>query len=639
MERNVYIENMPLEKALELFTQRLAEYGWYNIETEVIPTRESLGRITALPVHAKRSSPHYVASAMDGIAVKAKTTFGASETNPVYLSCEQYLELDTGDYVPAPFDAVIMIEDINRINDRVKIVKAAVPWQHIRSIGEDLVEQDMIVPSYTPIGPYEIASFVTANVETVTVTKRPVVGIIPTGTELVPDANRQLSPGQIVESNSHMLAGLCQQWGAIPLCNNIVTDDPVLIREAALNIKDRVDIVVICSGSSAGSEDYTSQIVEELGELLIHGIATRPGKPAILGIIDDKPVIGVPGYPISADLIFRLFVYPIIYQRLGKELPEPNSVKATLSQKLPSPMGVDEYVQVNVARIEDRFIAYPLNRGAGLSSVLVKSDGVIHIERGSEGLNMGESCPVIIHRSYKQIKNTLVCIGSHDMSIDFLIDLLQRRFQQKMISSNKGSMGGILALKRKETHIAGVHLLDESTGEYNIPYLEKYLPDEKWMLMNLVKRHQGLIIKKGNPQKIEGIHDLVRPCVRYINRQKGAGTRVLLDYLLKTEGLSPDEINGYNREEFTHLAVASSVKSDACDVGMGIYSAASVMGLDFIPIGIERYDLCILPELMGRQSLDNLLSIIHSQAFKQQLLSVGGYDLDLTGHIVHKHNC
>jgi putative molybdopterin biosynthesis protein len=520
------------------------------------------------------------------------------------------------------------------IGGQYQIIRAAVPWQHIRSVGEDMVEQDMIVPSRTLIGPYELASFKTASVERVPVIKRPVVAIIPTGTELVERGYDDMPPGEIVESNSRMLAALCEQWGGVALRHDIVIDDKELIRQAVVEMEPQADMIVICSGSSAGREDYTASIVEELGRLIVHGIATRPGKPAILGTINRKPVIGVPGYPVSAQLIFSLFAQPIIYARSGGEMPSPDTIQCQVARKLPSHAGVDEYVNVNVAKISDHFLAYPLNRGAGVTSMLVKSDGVLHIPRGSEGLDAGSPCTVALCRPRPVIENTLVCLGSHDLAIDVLIDILQKDHGIRMISTNVGSMGGIVSLSRGETHCAGLHLLDYESGDYNTSYLKKYLGRQKVMLVNLVNRDQGLVVQKGNPLEITGIEDLLRPEVRYINRQKGAGTRLLLDYLLQKKNIDNSGINGYNREEYSHLAVAASIKNNAGDAGMAIYASARILDLDFVPVETERYDLCILPDLFTGRQLDSLLTAINSNEFKRRMQSLGGYHLENTGLII-----
>ena len=636
MSRNIYIENMPLEKAMGLFMDNLQQCSWFRLESEEIDVLDALGRRTAEPVLALRSSPHYIASAMDGIAVRAASTYYASEVNPVNIPLDEILMVDTGDYVPPEYDAVIMIEDVNFIEDQVQIIKPAVPWQHVRSIGEDLVEQDMIVPSFTLVGPYELASFKTASVKRIQVIKKPVVAIIPTGTELIENGNEHMSPGQIVESNSRMLAALCQEWGAEALRHDIVIDDRDLIKRAVEEVRATADMIVICSGSSAGTEDYTSGIIQDLGHLIVHGLATRPGKPAMLGIIDNKAVIGVPGYPISAQFIFSFFARPVLYKKMGQEIPPPSIIECTISRKLPSHSGVDEFVNVSVARISEQPIAYPLNRGAGLSSILVKSDGVVHIPRGNEGLDAGSPCQVVLNRSRQEIEKTVVCLGSHDMSIDFLIDVLQREQGIRLISTNVGSMGGIMALRRKETHCAGIHLLDYDTGDYNVSYLQKYLPGENVILINLVKRQQGLVVKQGNPLNIKCIEDLTRPEVRFVNRQRGAGTRLLLDYLLSSKNIASGQINGYNREEYTHLAIAAAVKNDGCDTGLAIYGSAKVMSLDFIPIEMERYDLCILPDLLSPQQFDSLLNAIHSSRFRSLATSFGGYDLELSGQTIYE---
>lgn len=635
MKRNIYIQNMPLEQALDLFWQRLQEVNYFELPMESVDVLEAAGRITARPVIAQRSCPHYIASAMDGIAVKASSTFGASETNPVVIKEHDFLEVDTGDYIPPQFDAVIMIEDVNYGTGGARVIKPAVPWQHIRSIGEDLVAQDIIVPSCTVIGPYEIASFVTAAMKEVAVIKKPVIYIIPTGTELVNCGSANMPPGDIVDSNSHMLAGLSQEWGARPIRHDIVMDDRQLIMDAILEGKDKADMIIVCSGSSAGSEDYTSGIVAELGELIVHGLATRPGKPAILGIIDNKPIIGVPGYPVSANLIFNLFAKPVIYRKQGVPLPQTSTLECTISRKLASSMGVDEFVNVNVGCVNDRLIAYPLNRGAGITTSLVKADGVIHIERGHEGLEAGTPCTVHLKHTRQLIENTIIAIGSHDMSLDILSDILQMRFGLRLVSTNVGSMGGLMSLRRQETHISGIHLLDYDTGTYNLSYVKKFLAPQKLVLLNLVQREQGLIVKKGNPLHISNLSDLCREGVKFINRQKGAGTRILLDYLLAQNNLQPEAINGYNREEYTHLAVAAAVKNDGCDVGMGIYASARVMDLDFIPITSEQYDLCVVPDAMRKGQFELLLQAITSSEFRERVENIGGYSAKLSGNTIY----
>ncbi len=633
MKRNIYIENKPLEDARELFASRLEACGYFEPKAEEIPTLEAYNRISASAIYARRSAPHYVASAMDGIAVAAVETESANDYSPLTLSSDQYLEVDTGDYVPPQFDSVIMIEEVNLTEEGARIIKPAVPWQHIRSIGEDLVARDMIVPSGIKLGPYEIASLLTAAIERVAVVKKPLVYIIPTGSELVERGSLDMAPGEIVESNSYMLAGLAREWGAQVIRHDIVPDEPSLLTGALQEAVAQADLIVMCSGSSAGREDYTAELIEQRGELLVHGLAMRPGKPAILGIIDGKPVIGVPGYPISAQLVFNLFARPLLYRKQGIPAPEPETVEALMARKVASHMGVDEFIYVNLARIQDKYIAFPLNRGAGITTSLVKADGVALLPRGQEGCQAGEISPVKLMRSRGIIDKTIVAIGSHDLSIDFLTDLLARNHSLRLISTNVGSMGGLMAMMRGEVHFAGIHLLDPATGEYNLSYLERFMCGKSWLLVNLAIREQGLIVKKGNPLGIKSLADLTRKEVRYINRQKGSGTRILFDYLLGREKIASPAINGYNREEYTHLAVAAAVKNNACDTGLGIYASARAMDLDFIPIAEEMYDVCLLPEVLGDKRLEYLLETIRGSELGTLLQKAGGYNLKLTGQI------
>lgn len=639
MSRKTYIDNIPLDEALKMVMARLRESGALTVKVEEVPVLESLGRILAEPVFAAKSAPHYQASAMDGIAVRARDTFPASETTPVLLHRDrhEFIEVDTGDPVPTEYDAVVMIEDVNfKDADTVELIAPAVPYQHIRSVGEDMAASQMLVPAGFPVGPFEIGAFLTAGVGRVKVAQKPRVAIIPTGTELVEPGAETGQAGEITESNSYMLAGLCRQWGAVPVRLPVVKDDREELRKALQRALEAADIVVMCSGSSAGREDYTADIVAGTGELLVHGLATRPGKPAIIGLADGKPVIGVPGYPVSAALIFELFARPVICAMLGIEPPETPELEVRLARKMASPMGVDEFVHVNMARVGEDYLAFPLNRGAGVTTSLVKSDGLLIIPRGVEGYQPGTRVKVKLNRPKSIVDRTLLAIGSHDMALDYLGNILWTKKGIRLSSANVGSMGGIMALKRKETHMAGIHLLDTSTGAYNISYLQRYLQGQPLLLVNLVIRKQGLIVKKGNPLNIKTIEDLARPGVRFVNRQKGAGTRILLDYLLGQMQQDAGQIHGYEREEYSHLAVAAAVANDTADAALGIYASAKAMDLDFIPVAEEEYDLCLLPEVMGDELIKALQEAISDPDFRSEVEAFGGYDLRLSGQVIWK---
>jgi putative molybdopterin biosynthesis protein len=635
--RRLYLSNEPWEQALENFLTNLKQK---NIlapgSSEVIPVTEALGRVTAEPVFALISSPHYPAAAMDGIAVKAEKTYGASESTPVQLSLgSDALEVDTGDPIPEGFDAVIMAEDLHYLSEElIEIIQAAAPWQHVRPIGEDIVATEMILPSNHLIRPYDIGGCLAGAVTEVAVYSRPKVVLVPTGTELV-EPTSKVKPGDIIEYNSKVLGALVEEWGGQPIYYPHIPDDYQALKTGLLKAAEEGDIVVVNAGSSAGREDYTPALVNELGEVYTHGLAIKPGKPALLGVINNKPVIGVPGYPVSAVIVFELLVKPLIYGKLQLMAPQRTEVEATLSRKTPSPIGMEEFVRVTLGQVGEKLMATPVSRGAGVITSLIRADGIIRIPRLAEGYGAGEKVKVELLKSLETIMRTLVAIGSHDLAIDILNDHLKRMFPGYSISSaNVGSLGGLMALKRGEAHLAGTHLLDENTGEYNVSYINRYLPKAEVVLVNLVYREQGFMVPKGNPKRITSIEDLTQEKVEFINRQAGSGTRVLLDYLLKKAGIDAREISGYEREEYTHLAVAAAVNSGTADVAMGVLAAAKAFDLDFIPVTHERYDLCIPKKFWESSLCDKLRAVLAAEDFRKAVESKGGYDLSDCGKVM-----
>lgn len=632
MDRNLYLDNKDVDEALELFLNKAGQ----KVQTEVIPVICSLGRITAEPVFAVYSSPNFNASAMDGIAVKASYTYEASEVNPVILTEGIHFKyVDTGDPIEDPYDAVIMIEDVAEAGEKkVKIISPAFPWQHVRPIGEDIVANEMIIPSNHEIRPVDIGALLAGGITNITVYKKPRVGIIPTGTEIV-EPGQELHVGDIIESNSRMFEGLVAEYGGEPKRYAIVPDDYEMLKAVIQTAAEENDIVVINAGSSAGSEDFTAKLVKDMGELVVHGIATKPGKPAILGFIDGKPIIGVPGYPVSAWVVFEIFMKPLIMSWSGKKAKERKIVKAVLSRRLVSSLKNKEYVRIKLGKVKDNLIATPLSRGAGVTMSLVRADGILEIPKNSEGFEAGEHVDIKLLKDMKDIENTIVSIGSHDLIMDIAANMMHRKNSNYNLSSaHVGSMGGIMAIRRGEAHIAPIHLLDEKTGVYNIEYINRYLSNMDVALIKGVKRVQGIMIKKNNPKGIRSIKDLAREDIQFVNRQKGAGTRILTDYLLKKEGIDPDKISGYEREMTTHMAVAAAVASGTADMGVGVYSAAKAMDLDFIPIGEEDYDFAIPRSFLELDMIKLFLEVIASSEFKDYLKEMGGYGTKDTGKII-----
>ena len=633
MARKTYLEDIPLEDALSRFITTLEKDGLKPLPSEIISIDQAVGRITTEPIWAIVSSPHYHAAAMDGIAVNAIDTKGASRTEPktLKIGAEAYW-VDTGNAMPAGTNAVIMVEDIQIINKNEAEIRAAVPpWHNVRPLGEDIVATELVLPENHLVRPHDLGALSAAGVFKIPVRRKPRIAVIPTGSELVP-AGVTPAPGKIVEFNTLMLSELLKEWGADAKRFPIVPDDKELLTKTFSQALDEYDMVVINAGSSAGSRDYTSSIVEELGKLIVHGIAIRPGHPTILGVARSKPMIGIPGYPVSALITTELVVKPVVSRLLGVQIPAGQKIQAMVSRKMAAPIGQDEYVRVTLGKIGERIVATPLSRGAGVITSFVRADGIMRIPRLSQGLESGSMVEVELRRPQGEIENTIVSIGSHDLSLDILNSLLHKHYPGKRLSSaHVGSLGGLIALKRKEAHIAGTHLLDESTGEYNISYIKQYLAGEKIVLINLTYRQQGLMVAKGNPKQVTGLSDLLRPEVSFVNRQGGSGTRVLLDYKLKQAGFDAVKINGYNREEFSHTGVAAIIASGAADVGLGILAAAKALGLDFLPLLQERYDLAIPMEYYDSPLLQPLLTIIRSQEFKDIINSLGGYDTSETG--------
>ena len=637
MERRLYLEDIPLEEASQRLHEALERSGWLGpLPSEGVPLEEASGRVTAGPIWAGMSSPHYHASAMDGVAVRAEDTYGASRTSPKRLRIgPQGQWVDTGDAMPSQFNAVIMIEDVQKIGEEeIEILSSVAPWENVRPLGEDIVATELVLPENHPIRPVDVGAMAASGLTTVPVRKRPAVAVIPTGTELV-EPGSELKAGDIVEFNSLMLAGLLKDWGATPVRIPIVADERPRLIEAVRSAVEKSDIVVINAGSSAGSEDYTASIVSELGELLVHGVAIRPGHPVVLGVIGGKPVLGLPGYPVATALTAELFLKPLVYRLLGTIPPERPRMQAAITRKVLSPMGQDEFMRVKLGKVGDKTVATPLSRGAGVIMSLVRADALVRIPRFAQGLQAGEEVKAELLRRPEEVERTIVAIGSHDLTLDVLANLLRRTNPDlTLASSNVGSLGGLLALKRGEAHLAGCHLLDEETGEYNVPYIKRVLPDEKIVLLNLVYREQGLMVKKGNPKGIHALEDLLRDDVAFINRQRGSGTRVLLDYEMKQRGLDPTNINGYEREEFTHTAVAAAVDSGMADVGLGILAAARALKLDFVPLLKERYDLAVPKAFFENPLVQALIETINSKEFKAQVDSLGGYDTSETGRIL-----
>jgi len=629
-----YLTNVPLDKARADYLNLLQSHG-FGPKTEVIPVWDACDRVTAHAVYAHICAPHYAASAMDGVAVNAKDTFGATETTPVTLAPGRFIVLDTGDPIPEGCDAVIMVEDIVKNDDgSITIHGAAAPWQHIRQIGEDICAGEMILPSHTKISPSAIGAMIAGGVLEVDVIRKPLVGIIPTGDEIIPPCTDP-KPGDILEFNSSIFSAMVRQWGADARVYPIVPDKFDEIKAMVDKASEECDLVILNAGSSAGREDFSARVIRELGEVLYHGIAMKPGKPAILGCRGAKPILGVPGYPVSGIIVIEQLLKPLVDHWLKVPAAPQQYAMATLTRPVVSGLKYQEFVRVRMGYVGDKLMASPLSRGSGVVSSFMKADGIVEVPQGLEGFEAGSEVRVRLLSQAEKLQNTVVVIGSHDPLLDELGDMLHIADSELfMSSSHVGSMGGIMAIRRGETHAAGCHLLDTATGEYNIAFIKKYFPKGGVKLVRCVGRQQGLMVAQGNPLDIQKFSDIAREGLRYVNRQKGSGTRILTDYLCKQEGLDTSVIYGYDREELTHTSVAAQIVSGSADAGMGIYSAAKLYDLDFIPICIEEYDLLIPDHAWDTPQVQKMIATLKSEAFKNKILSLGGYTMEAPGEII-----
>ena len=639
-----FVHDVPAAEALAAWIDACREAGCpERVEPVRVPLDEAVGRVTAEPVWARRSSPPFDAAAMDGIAVRAADTLGAGETSPVRLEPGRYEVVDTGDPMPPGRDAVVMREEVHWERGEaqagaVELRAAAAPYQHVRSIGEDVSATELLLPAGHRLRPVDVAAAGAAGMTELVVRRAPVVAVIPTGDEIRP-IGVELKPGELPDTNSSMLAAQAAEAGCEAVRHAIAPDRPALIVDAVREAAAAADLVIVIAGSSAGRDDYTAEVVTEVGTLAVHGVAVKPGHPVVLGVVAGSaptPVLGAPGYPVSAALTFDIFAAPLLARLEGAPAPDWPRARARLARKLASSMGTDDWVRVRLGRVGGGLVATPLPRGAGVLTSLVRADGLLVVPAQLEGHHAGEEVDVRLLRGVDEIDRTIVATGSHDLVLDLAASALRTDDAGiALASSNVGSLAGLAALRDGLCHVAGSHLLDPDSGDYTLPWIERLMPDRELAVVRLTHREQGLIVASGNPLGLEGVDDLTRPGLRYVNRQRGAGTRVLLDHLLRQRGPDQGDIDGYAREEHTHLAVAAAVAADRADCGLGVRAAARAFGLDFVAVTKEPYDLVVERAARESELLAPLWALLASPAFRTQVDALGGYDTSEMGRLVH----
>ena len=612
-----YLELRSLDEALTLLTTSFAAPQ----RTENVPVMQAAGRVVAVPVFAKYSVPEVNISAMDGIAVRSRDTIGASDRNPVTL--DRCTRVNTGNIVPPEFDAVIMIEDVWESGGCFQVRRAAVPWQHVRPAGEDVKENKLVLPRGHLIRPFDIGALVTYGITTIEALAVN-VGIIPTGSELVPLGVRP-GPGQVVESNTVMAQVFLSQMGAHCTRLPIVPDDPGLISEALRLAVQENDLVLISAGSSAGTRDFTESVIRTHGELIFHGVAVKPGKPVMLGRIGGKPVLGLPGYPLAAQTVLREFAAPLL-ESWGFAPAPRYPVTVRLAQALTSDPGFDEFVPLFVGRIGTTLYGTPHGKGAAVQMATVKANGYTHIPAPLEGYDAGTELEVFLTTDPGSIERMLILTGTLDPALEELAGLAHDEGLY-IHATNPGNIAGFRALSSNICHAAPLVLPACSPLTSYKSHIR--IPDESGLaFIHVATIGIGIVSRDGL-----NVSDLTR--ARFINTRRDTPSRTVLDTLLAAERIDPSEVSGYLQEVHDSPAVAAAIRNGFADAGICTSSIASASGLRFVPVAYEDYELAVRRELLTDPRIGMLIALIRSPTYRALLGKIGGYTTEKTGMIRH----
>ncbi|MGM0472416.1 MAG: substrate-binding domain-containing protein [Bacillota bacterium] len=607
--RSIYLNKVSLAEAKQKIIDQIdsSNQQW---ATEVVSVREAVGRISAQQVSAKRSAPHYYAAAMDGIAVQAESTFGASDRMPVELTLgKEAILIDTGDPLPAEFDSVIMIENVKQLaEDRVEITSSAAPGQNIRSIGEDFFKEESLITANSKITPADSGGLLAAGVTEIEVKSQPEVAILPTGTELIDPAVQDLKPGEIVEYNSQVISSQLVEWGAKPEVMDSLADDYERIKNKLLELSQQYDLVVLIAGSSAGREDYTAQIIDQLGELLFHGVAIKPGKPMLAGVVNDTLVLGVPGYPVSAYLSSQLVLKPVIEQLLNYQLTRTETLVAELTQDLTSKLGSEEFIRVNIAQVGDSWKAVPLSRGAGIINSVMKCDGFLRIPALGQGLNKGETVEVELRAGIDYQQNLLV--GSSEQIISSKLENSASTTGLNLKLKKVDRELSLEYLDQQMLNLAIIEVAESEAEEALIADLQ--LKDQ--VVLDLADFEVGLAFLAAEVE-INNLTDLVEQDLSLINQPANSASRLLLEQQLASQGLTAGEINGYQRTAASYLGAANLVASGLAEVGVSSRLAADRLDLDFVSLGRVELKLVIPPIELERDLVQDLVHMIKTKGF------------------------
>ncbi|HPA08278.1 MAG TPA: molybdopterin-binding protein [Methanoregulaceae archaeon] len=567
-----------------------------------IPITEAEGRVASEPIFARYTVPDSFIAEMDGIAVKSSSTVGAGEQRPFTLT--DFLRVDTGNMIPTEYDAVIMIEDVCLAGSSCIVRKAARPGQHIRPPGQDIRKGDQIIPRGHQIRSSDISALATYGYDTVAV-RIVRVGILPTGNELVPIGTVP-GPGQVIETNSVFAASFLSRLGALCTTYPLVRDNPVQITQALEKAVLENDLVLISSGTSAGRHDYSAQIIRNIGRLLFHGVAILPGKPAILGEIQGKPVVGLPGYPVGSQTVLREIVAPFLVSWGLAPLPHWIT-RGRLARDMPSDLGFDEYVPVSAGAVNGTSWIFPHPRGSGLQMNLVRANGYLHIPLASEGWEAGAWVDIHCTTLPHQIDRTLLCIGAKNPGIRQLAYALADRSVMLQTFDDLSSRA-LLALRKNSCHLVALTIPD-LYGDIGARYAWN---DTHAVVIHLGKMPVGIVSHTS-----AGSADLDH--LRVVHSPKGSTGRILIDRLIAAKKIGHDQIVMNSNAVKTEHAVISAVKTGIADVGISSAVLAKEAGLAFVPLTHEFHVLVARKESLEDERIQVLLQIVQSPEFTRSL--------------------
>ncbi len=631
-------EHIALSEARELIKATVSELGYPKAGT--LGTVESLGYILAEDVLSNRNVPHYVASAVDGYALLASETSRATPATVVRLEKDRFLWVNTGGPLPDWADAVVMVEDTSQ-SDKGELLlsKALPPGANVRPVGEDVMKGQVLARKGERVEPALMALLLSAGLGRIPVFLRPRCLFIPTGDEIFPmkewiesDAPNE---GRVPESNSSLLRGIFKEWGFELDVHAIVPDSADLIRNALERGTEAYDLVMIGAGTAKGKRDHTAEVVSFLGQIIFRWLRMKPGRPAMLGRIKGALVLGIPGFPMSTAVAVWSLAYPALSAMSGtrqepldgsllaRALGARETCECEMMMPHSSPPGVEEWLRLKAAEIDGKRMTWTLSSGASTMWAMHEADGFTLLPSSTVECPKGTPVRVWFTRTVSWEKRA-VFQGSDDPAFSRIVTPVRERGGDLAIRA-VGSLGGLAALARGEGHMAACHLLDGKTGKYNDSFIKDLAGGEKWVRTLLFYRQQGFLVARGNPKGLSGIDDLVDKKIRIVNRQPGAGTRVLLDWFLEEARIDRSSVSGYSGQAVTHLDAASRVASGVVDAALGIRAAADAFGLDFVPMAWEPFELVVPEKHFLHPGVRAVMEALNDPSWKNEVEKMGGY--------------